>query len=122
MELFRVKKAARQSQEPTFPIKQGEPQFNIEIGFADEVVVTGEPVVEKLEEMHTHIEEILRLADLQLGTSTTWDVSQRVDPHQANKNDTKDELKNLVLITMPRMSYIKPFFEIWATSLMVWLI
>ena len=71
MELFRVKKAARQSQEPTFPIKQGEPQFNIEIGFADEVVMTGEPVVEKLEEMHTHIEEILRLADLQLGTSTT---------------------------------------------------
>ena len=71
MELFRVKKAARQSQEPTFPITQGEPQFNIEIGVADGVVVIGEPVIEKLEEMHTHIEEILRLADLQLGTSTT---------------------------------------------------
>ena len=71
VEIFRVMKAARQSRDPAFPITEEEPKFTFDIGFADGVVMTGEPVVEKLEEMHTHIEEILRLADLQLGTSTT---------------------------------------------------
>jgi hypothetical protein len=70
VELLRVMKAARQSHDPSFPIQREEPKFIFDIGFADGVVMTGEPVEEKLEEMYTHIEKILHLADRQLSTST----------------------------------------------------
>ncbi len=70
-EVLRVNKAARQSHDLSFPIQLQEPNFTFDIGFADGAVMTGEPVEEKLEEMYTRVEQILRLADLQLSNSTT---------------------------------------------------
>ena len=65
MEVCRESKAARQSHDPSFPIQLQEPKFIFDIGFADGTVMTGEPVEEKLGEMYTRVEEILRLADQQ---------------------------------------------------------
>jgi hypothetical protein len=68
-EIFRVMKAARQSHDPSFPIQEEEPKFTFEIGFSDGVVMTGEPVEEKLEEIYTRIEKILLLANQQFSIS-----------------------------------------------------